>query len=57
MEKKTKKDWKKPELIVLVRSKPEEAVLAFCKNVSGYARTNGHSCKNPNCNLSTTIGS
>jgi hypothetical protein len=26
-----KKEWTKPELIVLVRSKPEEAVLAACK--------------------------
>jgi len=25
------KVWQKPELIVLVRSKPEEAVLAGCK--------------------------
>ena len=26
-----KKEWSKPELIVLVRSKPEEAVLYGCK--------------------------
>ena len=26
-----KKQWQKPELIVLVRGKPEEAVLAGCK--------------------------
>jgi hypothetical protein len=26
-----KKEWTEPELIVLVRSKPEEAVLAGCK--------------------------
>jgi hypothetical protein len=26
-----KKEWKTPELIVLVRSKPEEAVLTGCK--------------------------
>ena len=26
-----KKEWTKPELIVLVRSMPEEAVLATCK--------------------------
>ncbi len=25
------KKWQKPELIVLVRNKPEEAVLAACK--------------------------
>ncbi len=28
-----KKQWQKPELIVLVRSKPEEAVLGACKFV------------------------
>ena len=26
-----RKQWQKPELIVLVRSKPEEAVLQACK--------------------------
>lgn len=26
-----KKPWKQPELIVLVRNKPEEAVLSACK--------------------------
>ena len=26
-----KKQWKKPELRILVRSRPEEAVLAGCK--------------------------
>ena len=28
---KSKKEWVTPELIVLVRSKPEEMVLAACK--------------------------
>jgi hypothetical protein len=32
-----KKQWTKPELIVLVRSKPEEAVLSACKG--GYSGT------------------
>jgi len=27
-----KKQWHTPELIILVRSKPEEAVLTCCKN-------------------------
>ena len=27
----TKKEWIEPELIVLVRNKPEEAVLTTCK--------------------------
>ena len=26
-----KKAWEKPKLIVLVRGKPEEAILTFCK--------------------------
>jgi hypothetical protein len=31
-----RKQWQKPELVVLVRSKPEEAVLASCKlNTAG----------------------
>jgi hypothetical protein len=30
-----KKQWTKPELIVLVRSKPEEAVLVACKTAEG----------------------
>jgi hypothetical protein len=29
-----KKSWEKPELIVVVRSRPEEAVLWTCKNRS-----------------------
>ena len=29
-----KKAWQKPELIVLVRSNPEEAVLTVCKNAT-----------------------
>lgn len=34
-----KKEWTKPELTVLVRSNPEEAVLSACKgtDASGYA--------------------
>lgn len=28
------KEWQKPELVVLVRTKPEEAVLAACKESS-----------------------
>jgi len=30
-----KKTWIKPELIVLVRSKPEEAILRACKTWTG----------------------
>ena len=27
-----KSKWKKPQLVILARSKPEEAILAGCKN-------------------------
>ncbi len=33
-----KKAWVTPELIVLVRSKPEEAVLTGCKVVVGGSK-------------------
>jgi hypothetical protein len=32
---KSRKVWVKPELIILVRSKPEEAVLGSCKATTG----------------------
>lgn len=32
---KDKKEWRKPELIVLLRNMPEEAVLQSCKFSSG----------------------
>ncbi len=35
METNAKKQWHKPELIVLVRGKPEEAVLGGCKAWTG----------------------
>ena len=41
-----KKQWQKPELIVLERNKPEEAVLLACK-VSG--RSSGNSTYNSRC--------
>ena len=42
-----KNDWRKPELIVLVRSKPEEAVLVGCKSLKvGFT---GASSKNNMC--------
>ncbi len=31
-----KKPWQKPELVVLVRSRPEEAVLNACKGQRGF---------------------
>ena len=42
----SKKEWVTPELIVLVRSKPEEAVLAACKVNAGItgAKSNKVNC-------------
>jgi len=41
-----KKPWQKPELIVLVRSKPEEAVLVICKAPnSQFQGPNANKCK------------
>ena len=48
MDEPTRRAWSKPELIVLVRRGPEEAVLVACKNAlvgSGLATTQG------NCSL------
>lgn len=36
--------WQRPELIVLVRSKPEEAVLAMCKNATTGGPLNKNKC-------------
>jgi hypothetical protein len=44
----SKKAWSEPELIVLVRSKPEEAVLAGCKNAAGGGQ--GPAGTNNKCN-------
>lgn len=46
----TKKEWKTPELIVLVRSRPEEAVLSNCKlNTPDLFSGVGPSGVNPQC--------
>ncbi len=49
----SKKAWVTPELIVLVRSKPEEAVLAVCKgtwgnSLAGYQGGN-NGCMSSGC--------
>jgi hypothetical protein len=41
MKPQAKKEWQTPELIVLVRSKPEEAVLTACKNTHTTAGISG----------------
>jgi len=40
-EPKSKKEWTQPELLVMARSNPEEAVLGNCKNSSGAALPGG----------------
>jgi hypothetical protein len=50
-----KKQWTKPELIVLVRSNPVEAVLTGCKGAGQFgAGVNNDGCFDnpfPNCTL------
>jgi hypothetical protein len=46
----SKKEWSKPELLVLVRGEPEEAVLTWCKSnvyLSTFYGPNGTT--NVNC--------
>jgi len=51
IEQAVKKDWTEPELIVLVRNKPEEAVLVACKYtaMSGPQGVNGYCDEEPVC--------
>lgn len=53
-----KKVWVTPELIVLVRSKPEEAVLLGCKMTAtvGPGATPANRCvvKGTRCSVNTT---
>jgi hypothetical protein len=55
-----RKQWQKPELIVLVRSKPEEAVLSTCKvkhNPLGPNKTANDCSGGKKCTLcSASIG-
>ncbi len=46
-----KKEWVTPELIVLVRHKPEEAVLITCKQSGSGADINNSDggCRMPSC--------
>jgi hypothetical protein len=49
----SKKAWVTPELIVLVRSKPEEAVLVACKTRIDYSTSGStnsdYSCTRVSC--------
>jgi len=56
MDEPTRRAWSKPELIVLVRSGPEEDVLTMCKgdyltgpNSYGGACTQDPGCAYPRC--------
>ena len=53
----TKRLWRKPRLTVLVRSRPEETVLAACKGalIHGGPAAPGASCgiKGAPCNMKT----
>jgi hypothetical protein len=53
----TTREWERPALVVLVRGKPEETVLAACKGaiVQGGPAAPGASCsvKGLACNLKT----
>ncbi len=53
-----KKAWRRPELVVLVRSRPEEAVLAGCKypGVAGPGRPGVQACNHPAHGDCVTIG-
>ena len=44
---KMKKIWKKPELVVLVRNRPEESVLTHCK--AGVSPSNPSTQHNDTC--------
>lgn len=47
-----KKVWEKPQLIILARGEPEEAVLGSCKNASGGP--DATPCSAATCTASTT---
>ena len=41
------KSWKTPKLVILVRGKPQERILEFCKNLAGGPF--GPGSNNPGC--------
>jgi hypothetical protein len=55
--------WRRPELVVLVRTAPEEAVLGACKQEAhpvGFPHFNHHQCAGfliAPCILCTLVGS
>ena len=60
MDEPTRRAWRSPELIVLVRSGPEEAVLTACKGTSsgGPTSLDGNCTDALTCNAcGVTVGS
>ena len=56
-EPKTKKEWAQPELLVMARSNPEEAVLSNCKgNTSIAPGTFDGNCWNDGCSQCFSLG-
>jgi hypothetical protein len=53
MDSKVRKEWEKPQLIILVRGRPEEAVLTACKSSGAGPGTDFAACTDivvpPNC--------
>ena len=45
MAEQTKKPWKKPEIIIVVRNQPEESVLGTCKNPSAALGPSSANCQ------------
>jgi hypothetical protein len=44
-----RKEWKKPEVVVLARNKPEEAVLTACKGYSNIGHGTGFEAAADGC--------
>ncbi len=49
-----KKEWGMPKLIVLIRAKPEESILTFCKYAAWPESSEGPDATYPKC--TTNLG-
>jgi len=59
-ERRVKKTWSKPGLLVLVRGKPEEAVLTQCKfnpQTGSSSLSNHATCNYSGCTVCSSINS
>jgi hypothetical protein len=50
-----KQTWRRPELVVLVRSRPEEAVLTACKGNAGVNTPDSPNCGKPGKRADCTV--